>query len=907
MKLTKSRWATFLILLVVFLTFSSTISLISDFLLFDHLGYKELLLTPIESQFALGLGVGIAAFAFLYLNLKTAAKTDIDWFYTIPENLAGRRIQLDKNFLKKLILIIPAVFGALYGLFARTNWYEILAFINSTPFGQTDPVFSKDISFYVFELPIYALTNSTLQSLIFISLILSGLIYLVKGDLPRLEDAKGITKRLSLLDKRPKMHIASLTFLLFGTFAVDTYLDLHRTLLSPGGVVFGPTYTDINIQIPFLWAGLFLAIGGAFFTLFYLFTRKAFSLVIIISVLYFASGPVRVITAGLVQGLVVSPNELERERPYLENNIKITREAYNLDSIDEQKLPAEQTLDAGDIEENQLTIKNVRLWDRQPLLSTFSQIQEIRTYYDFGLITNDRYEVDNELRQIMLSPRELNSESLPNPSWINRHLVFTHGHGVVAGPVNEVTDEGLPVLFLKDLPPVTEKEHLKIDEPSIYYGMQTNDYVIVNTRNQELDYPKGDDNVYTSYEGEGGIKIDSILHRLLYATEFASLKILLSGDITGESAIQYKRNIMERVQSLAPFLTYDMDPYLVVVEGRLYWIVDAYTKTNLYPYSQPEQFRERRINYIRNSVKVVVDAYDGSVDFYTADETDPLIKTAGKIFPETFKPLSEMPETLVKHIRYPEDIFSVQAQKFKEYHMKEARVFYNREDEWEIAAIGEESSSSGGALAPRHLIMKLPGEDEEEFVLILPFTPRGKDNMSAWLAARNDGENYGKIVAYAFPKDTLVFGPKQIMGRINQDEVISRQISLWDQRGSQVVRGPLLVIPIESSLIYVQPLYLQAEDGQIPELKRVIVAYENDIEMETTLERGLATIFGTAERQPEREPTEPAGVIDAQTRQLLRQAQDLYREALNAQTNGNWSEYGEKVEELGNVLNQLQR
>lgn len=906
MKLTKNRWVMFVLLLIVFLTFSSTISLLSNWLLFNHLGYKELLLTPIESQLVLGAGVGITTFAILYLNLKIAAKTEIDWFYTIPENLIGKRIQLNKNFLKKLTLLISTTFAVLYGLFARTKWYDVLAFINSTPFGQKDPVFAKDISFYVFKLPIYTLTNSTFQSLFFISLILSGLVYLIKGDLPRLEDAKNLKKRLNLLGRRPKMHLATLILLLFGTFAVNIYLDLHKTLLSPGGIVFGATYTDIKIQIPFLWAGLFLAIGGAFFTLFYLFTRRSFSLIIIIFVLYFASGPIRVITSGLVQSLIVSPNELERERPYLENNIKNTREAYNLELINEQKLPAEQTLDAEDIEENQLTIKNVRLWDRQPLLSTFSQIQEIRTYYDFGLITNDRYEVDNELRQIMLSPRELNSESLSNPSWINRHLVFTHGHGVVAGPVNQVTDEGLPVLFVKDLPPETEKESLKIDEPSIYYGMQTNDYVIVNTRNQELDYPKGDENVYTSYEGEGGIKISSIFQRLLYASEFASLKILLSEDITKESRIQYKRNIMDRVHSLAPFLTYDMDPYLVIADGRLYWIIDAYTKTNLYPYSQPEQFRGRNINYIRNSVKVVVDAYDGSVDFYTADSSDPLIKTAEKIFPETFKPLDQMPDTQMKHIRYPEDIFSVQAQKYKEYHMKEAQVFYNREDEWEVAAIGEESGGSGGALAPRHLIMKLPGEEKEEFILMLPFTPRGKDNMSAWIVVRNDGENYGKIVAYAFPKDTLVFGPRQIMGRINQVEDISRQISLWDQRGSQVVRGPLLVIPIESSLIYVQSLYLQAENGRIPELKRVIVAYENEIEMETTLERGLGTIFGTAQRQPT-QPSQPTGLIDAQTTELLRQAQNLYEEALNAQRQGNWSEYGEKVKELGNILNRLQR
>jgi uncharacterized protein len=864
------------------------------------------MLTPFTFQLLIGIVVGLFVFTFLYTNLKFASRSNEDWFYTIPEKLIGMSVVLNKNLFKKINLTISIFFALSYALIARFNWYEILAFLNSTPFEQTDPVFGRDISFYVFDLPVYALANSTFQSLVFMTLVLSGLTYLLRGELPKIQNIKDFAESLGSIYKRGRIHLGLLILLLFATFAVDIYLNLHKLLLSPGGAVYGATFTDVKVQIPFLWISLILVIAGALFTIIYLSTRKTFSWVVLIFVLYIASGIARPLTAGVVQALIVSPNELEKERPYLQNNIHATRSAYSLNSIEEQSLPAEQTLEAPDIENNQLTIKNVRLWDRQPLLSTFSQIQEIRTYYKFSTITNDRYIVDGELRQIMLSPRELDSNSLPNPSWINKHLVFTRGHGIVAGPVNQVTEEGLPVLFVKDIPTVSDKESLKIENPSIYFGTQTNDYVIVNTKNLELDYPKGDENVYSSYEGEGGVQISTLLRRLLFAAEFRSAKILLSEDITKDSRIQYKRNIMQRVQTLTPFITYDADPYLVIADQKLYWIVDGYTKSPHYPYSQPIIFRDERINYIRNSVKAVVDAYDGNVSFYISDSEDPLIRTAEKIFPNTFKPLDQMPDSQKDHIRYPEDIFTLQSVMYNIYHMKEPQVFYNREDEWEIAAIGDDRGGSGGALAPRHLIMRLPGEAEEEFILMLPFTPRGKDNMSAWLAARNDGDKYGKIISYTFPKDSLVFGPKQIIGRINQNEEISRQISLWDQRGSQVVRGPLLVIPIESSLIYVQPLYMQAENGRIPELKRVIVAYKNNIEMANTLEEGLGVIFGAISRRQPDTGDPLTETVDPAARRLLFQAQQIYEDAMEAQKQGNWSVYGNKINELGSIINQLQ-
>jgi hypothetical protein len=525
--------------------------------------------------------------------------------------------------------------------------------------------------------------------------------------------------------------------------------------------------------------------------------------------------------------------------------------------------------------------------------------------------------INDEIRQIMLSPRELASESLPNKSWINEKLSFTHGYGIAGGPVNQVTAEGLPVLFVKDLPPKSEVKQLAVNRPEIYFGELTNDYVIVKTKSKEFDYPKGEENVYTTYQGKGGVKIDSLLKRLFFAIKFNSLKLFLSNDVTSESRILYYRNIKERVEKIVPFLTLDRDPYAVVADNRIYWIYDAYTKTNNYPYSQPLPLNGGGVNYIRNTVKIVIDAYDGSISFYQIDIDDPMIRTYAKIFPNLFQPMNKMPKSLLAHIRYPEDIFSLQTAVYTTYHMDNPQIFYNKEDQWEIPTISEgqkqETTDAVQQMGPRHMIMKLPGEKKEEYILMLPFTPRNKDNLSAWMVARNDGDSYGKLIVYRFPKQKLIFGPKQVIGRINQDAEVSRQISLWDQRGSQVIQGPLLVIPIEESLIYVRPLYLKAETGKIPELKRVIVAYESKIAMEENLEVALSRIFGVAEKtdqpfdsfditQDKSAQGKPTITVDQQTKDLFKQAQDLYDEAIRSQKEGDWAHYGETIKRLGEVL-----
>jgi len=616
--------------------------------------------------------------------------------------------------------------------------------------------------------------------------------------------------------------------------------------------------------------------------------------------------------ASLLQRFAVTPNEQVRETPFMEYNIAATREAFALDRVEERELPGEATLTREHIEANRATLDNVRLWDHQPLLETFGQIQEIRTYYDFVSVDNDRYQINGQSRQVMLSARELNPAALPNRTWVNERLVFTHGHGLTLGPVNQVTSEGLPVLFVRDLPPVTTVD-LDIREPSIYFGELANDYVIVRTDAQEFHYPKGEDNVYSQYAGTGGVPLSSFLTKLLFAARFRSYQILLSDDITAESRLMFDRQIRRRVQKIAPFLVLDNDPYPVISDGRIFWIQDAYTVTDRYPYATSSG----RVNYIRNSVKVTIDAYQGTVSFYAAEPSDPIAQTLAKIFPGLLKPMTDMPEDLRRHVRYPEDIFQIQATVYSTYHMNNPAVFYNKEDQWEAPAV--DSGGESRRMEPYYTMMKIPGEQSAEFIQMLPFTPRRRDNLASWMVARSDGEHYGKLQVFQFPKQTLVFGPQQVVARINQDQVISPQIALWSQQGSQVIQGTLMVIPIEESLIYVRPLYLRAQAGRIPELTRVIVAYQNRIVMEPTLDLAIARLFGQSERAPAgAKPSTPAtlgtppapgtpppGHDAAAWERMATEARDTYQRALEAQRAGEWAKYGEEIKRLGELLERM--
>ena len=893
--------------IVLTVSFSTIISLFTDWWWFSEVGFTEIYSKTLVIKLAVGGISGLLATAFLFLNFLIAIRSKVPWMMTLPATLLGQPITINNGLAKKVGLLFGVLAAFLTALLATAGWQDVLKFLAATSFGQVDPLFGRDVAFYVFSLPAFFLVLGLIKFLIVASSVECGLTYFLQGKL-KPENLLGKT----VSDNKARIHMGILLSLFLILVAVSTYLSKYELLTSYSGAVFGAAFTEANIMVPLLKVSVFVYGLAAVLGLFYGLTGKLFpflgaiALTILMSLASIAIPPV-------FQKLVVAPNELVKETPFIKNNIDATRRAYGLDSIEEKEISADKSITVADIAANNLTIKNVRLWDRAPLLSTFSQIQEIRTYYEFASVDNDRYTIDGEVRQIMLSPRELASGSLPNKNWINERLTFTHGYGVAGGPVNLVTPEGLPVLFVKDLPPKSEVKELNISRPEIYYGEILNDYVITKTKSKEFDYPKGEENVYTAYAGKGGVELNSIVRRIFYAFRFGSLKMLLSGDINAESRILYHRNIKERVAKIAPFLTYDKDPYLVVAKGSLYWVIDAYTSSAGYPYSQPLSFKGNKVNYIRNSIKVVVDAYDGAVNFYQADSDDPIIKTYAKIFPKTFHPLSEMPVELIPHLRYPEDIFSLQTAVYTTYHMDDPQIFYNKEDQWEIPELAQEGESetgiAGSVMTPRHMIMKLPGEKKEEYILMLPFTPRAKDNLSAWMVARNDGEEYGKLVVYRFPKDKLIFGPKQIIGRINQDAEVSREITLWDQRGSQVIQGPLLVIPIEESLLYVRPLYLKADTGKIPELKRVIVAYENKIAMEETLEAGLTKLFGTSAGQPRRTGAEPAVVsvspIDSSSDTLLQQATAAYEAAILAQKGGDWARYGEEIKKLGEILNKL--
>ncbi|HEY1269523.1 MAG TPA: UPF0182 family protein, partial [Candidatus Binatia bacterium] len=549
---------------------------------------------------------------------------------------------------------------------------------------------------------------------------------------------------------------------------------------------------------------------------------------------------------------------------------------------------------------NDATLKNIRLWEHRPLLATYGQLQEIRTYYKFVDVDNDRYPIGGAPRQVMLSVRELSHQHLNNAGWINEHLTYTHGYGAVFGPVNQVTPEGLPEFFIKDIPPVATIDALKIARPEVYYGELANDYVFVKTRARELDYPAGDRNVYTDYQGRGGVPVGSLWRKLVFSARFATLRIALSNDIGGDARILYYRQVRERVSKIAPFIEFDSDVYPVIAGGRIYWIIDGYTTSSYYPYAEPVRGVG---NYIRNSVKAVVDAYDGTVGFYISSPDDPIIQAYARMFPNMFKPLDAMPEVLRAHIRYPQDLFTIQARIYATYHMQDPQVFYNKEDVLAIPhrTIGGRETE----IEPYYTIMRLPGEAREEFILLLPFTPNKRDNMRAWLAARSDPPNYGKLIALNFPKAKLVYGPKQIDARIDQDPVISQQLSLWNQRGSQVIRGSMLAIPIEASLMYVQPLYLAAEKGSLPELKRVIVAFGNQIAMEETLEQSLDRIFGgriAAAQAKAAAPPETGGAA----KDLARQALDHFSRSQEYLRQGNWGAFGEELKTVERLLKEME-
>ena len=908
-----------IIAILLFFGLPTAAHLYVDLRWFRSLGQEQLFSTVIYAKLALGIAVGCLAGLCLLVSLKVALKLSRKLPHVLLKDPTGTARMDVSTVAERLVWPACGVVALLTGIVGSGYWDTFLRFVHGVDFGTRDPIMGRDVGFYVFTLPGLEALRTLSFWIVGISLAGATAIYLSRNGLV-------FTGRLLKADRRARLHLTVLGAVFFGVLAFDSWLSTFGLLFSNVSRVAGASYADVHARLPALQLEVATAALGAALLVVSLF-RKRVVLIVGAIVLYVAVELLGVrLYPAVIHSFEVVPNEAVKEGPYIAHNIAATRQAYNLESVTERDLSGDTGLTLADVEANRATVENIRLWDHQPLLESFAQIQEIRTYYEFGSVDNDRYVIDGSLRQMMLSPRELAAESLPNRTWINERFTFTHGYGLTLGPVNRATEEGLPVLFVQDIPPTSVAPGLVVTRPEIYFGELSNDHVFVRTKNREFDYPSGDDNVYAEYTGSAGIRTDSIFTRTMLAMRLGSFKILLSDDITSDSRVLLYRNIRERAEKLVPFLRFDRDPYMVVRnDGTLIWIQDAYTTTDRFPYAEPTQ---NGINYIRSSVKIVIDAYHGTTTLYVADEEDPLLATWRRIFPEAFRPLGEMPADIRSHLRYPEDIFRVQTEMFTVYHMRSAELVYNREDQWEIPTM--RTGDGVRRLEPYYTVMRLPGEGEAEFIQMLPFTPKSKQNLAAWMVARMDGDRLGELVIYRFPKRRLVFGPEQIMNRINQDADISRQISLWDQRGSQAILGTLLVIPIEESLIYVCPLYLRSEGGRIPELKRVIVAYENRIAMGGTLDEAIATLFGEHESatdgpdgpappspnggEPAVDAAPPAVAVDGPPpmatapppgEPLPSQARDHYERAVAAQRRGDWATYGEELEALGEILRRL--
>ena len=880
------------IIILLLLSSSSLVNIYTDWLFFHALQYKSVFLKTFSAQLLLGLVFGVVSLVFMTLNVFIAHRANfppIDLVFDEQTRVSLNLSQLTR-WIKPLTVLLVLAVSFFAGLLGSSLWKEFLLFQNRIQVGISDPIFGQDIGFYLFNIPWFESIRNFLSFIIFASIFVVAFNYLLRGGVI-------IQERRFSVDKRVKLHLGFLFGLFIINVAFGFYLDQFYLLYSQHSVLVGASYADIHARLSILRVLMVLAaLSGILFVVGM--SRGSWKLAFAplgLTVLIYIAGYMAY--PSFLQNFKVTPNELDLEKPYIENHIKFTRFGYDLDRIKVSPFDVSYNLTAKDIERNNATIKNIRLWDDAPLLKTYGQLQQIRTYYSFKDVDNDRYTLNGEYMQVMLSPRELSSDNLPSKSWINERIVFTHGFGISMGPVSRISREGLPEFIVKDIPPVSSSPDIKISKPEIYFGELSSDYVIVNTKVPEFNYPTSEGNVYTSYEGKGGVGLSSLFRKAVFAMQFRSEKILLSTDITSGSKILYYRNIMERARKIAPFLVFDPDPYVVVSkDGRLYWMIDAYTISNMVPYSKP---LNNRINYMRNSVKVIVDAYDGSVSFYVSDPDDVIIKVYEKIFPDLFHPLAKMDEDLRKHVRYPKGFLQIQASMFSTYHMTDPKVFYNKEDLWEIPSYGEKP------IEPYYTIMKLPEGKKEEYILLLPYTPSKRDNLAAWIAGRCDEPNYGNLVVYTFPRDRLVFGPRQIDARIDQDSYISQQLTLWGQRGSSVIRGSLLIIPIESSLLYVQPLYLAAEDkGGLPELRRVILAYGNNVVMEENLELGLQRLFGGRIAAPsgEKASTDTGGLNN-----LARDARKTYDRLNEMLRQGNWAAYGEELKKLGQILKKMAR
>ncbi len=893
-------YATIVLIVLLVWTFSATlIELYTDSLWFKSLGYSQVFNTRILVSVGLAIVAILVAAAFLVFNwsllpYRIAPKDVFKSRIAFRGRAAGpggaipaQEVTYSTRPLRRLFTLVAIVVGILFGMSFSTLWQTYLLASASAPFNLADPIFGQDVSFYVFKLPWYEALLVRAQILLFLGLGGALMRYLVFNQI----QIRQATTHLSLL--------GALWLILIG---LSRLLSRYALLQSDHvGVVFGAGHTDINAtMVLYIAEALFFFFAAA--ALVYHAFAPHWKALLFVGLFW---GVLTLVSAGYpaaIQKFTVEPNEFAVEKPYIEHNIRYTRYAYGLEDIDEQPYPADGVITLDDLETHRDILQNVRLWDYRPLLRTYSQLQEIRLYYTFNGVDIDRYPLNGELRQVVLSARELNVEELAEQArtWVNQHLVFTHGYGLTLSPVGEVTTEGQPVLTVRDLPPTSTHAALTITRPELYFGESTHQYVVVNTAEDEFDYPLGDTNAYSRYTGPDGVALGGLLRRALLALRFSSSQLLLSPALDRDSRILFRRTIQERAQAIAPMLWLDSDPYPVIVDGEIVWLLDAYTWTDHFPYSEPmdvQGFTE--INYIRNSVKITVDAYTGAITFYLVDPNDPIAAAYAAIFPNLFRPADAAPQGIREHWRYPEDLFLVQSQLYATYHMRDPQVFYNREDQWDVPL-----ETGQRVMEPYYMTLRLPDSEQAEFLLIRPYVPKQKQNMVAWLYADCDGDDYGRLGAFKLTKERLIYGPQQIEARIDQNPLISQQLSLWDQHGSQVLRGNLLVLPLNGTFLYVEPLYLESESGQLPELKRVLAAYGENVAMAPTLTEALRAVLSPAASS---EAAPPTTEIPTDLKSLAEQALEHYTAGQSCLARNDWTCYGQEQAALEAILRAMVR
>lgn len=924
----KSRRGLIVVLLIVALLVAggrTAVSFYVNSLWFRSLGFGEVFWKTLGiewSVFAIFAALSFVVIFGAYLALRRTHGDDLPSGHTIYLNQRPIRLPVEPVF--RILAVVAALIVALISGSAMMGEWPTLALwrFAAAQTGAADPIFGMPVEFYLFTLPAWHLILNWLLAMAILCVAMSALLLIVTGGVQAME-----RRQLRFGDRTPRWRAvsAAMAFLLV-VAAMREYVGRYDLLYGLHTVFQGVTYTDVHVGIPgMLVASCALLLGAAIAAWNAVSGKQGRLLGVAVApaVICFAGFA---IVSWYVTNFVVKPNELDKEKPYIAYNIEMTRRAFGLDRFQQKEFPAETTVAAADAPNNQATLSNIRLWDWRALQDTLRQIQEIRTYYDFPDIDIDRYTIGGQQREVMLAARELNVDKLPESSrnWINEKLIYTHGYGVTMNPVNGFTPEGLPTLMLSNMPVQSTVPEMKITRPEIYFGELTNTDVYVKTKQQEFNYPQGESNSLTTYEGTGGVELGGYLRRLLIAFDRGDLsKLPFSDDVGPRSRLLMRRNIRERVSALAPFLTFEDDPYLVIgADGRLRWIIDAYTTSNNYPYASRYQMQDGTVNYVRNSVKAVVDTYDGTVSFYVFNAQDPIISAYRRIFPALFRDADAMPDWLRKHVRYPETLLSLQGEVYGLYHMTDPSVFYNREDLWTVArevGNGENGEQTTLPMQPNYVLMKLPGEVGTEFVEILPFTPSNRNNLIGWIGARSDGVNYGSAIVYDFPKTRLVDGPLQVEARIDQNAQLSGQLTLWNQRGSRVRRGSLLVIPCGKALLYAEPIYLQAEHSPMPELRLVVLALQDRLAYGTSFEAALGSLFGDSgsSLQGIAESAAPgqsvgngqaAGTVKSSDLQgLIHEAAQDFADYQQLTAQGKLGEAGQKLDALKKALDALSR